>query len=85
MWYHNENGSLDKPAAIDTTSSKIFVYVRRNFNQVEAQGEENPAHWEWEEAQISKDALVIYQEHNEALDDVYAALAELAELIVGEE
>lgn len=83
MWYKNENGSNDKPSALDTETSKVYAYVRRNFEQVEAT-EEIPAHWQWEEMKISKDALAIYQEHNDALDDVYAALTELAELIVGE-
>lgn len=85
MWYQNENGSQDKPAAVDRETSKVYVYIRRNFRLIEADGEERPAHWVWEEAKISKDALVIYEEQNEAFDDVYAALTELAELIAGEE
>lgn len=84
MWYKNENGSLSKPSVLDTETSKVYAFVRKDFEQVEAT-EDIPAHWQWMEMRISKDALAIYQEHNDALDDVYAALTELAELIVGEE
>ena len=84
MWYKNENGSLDKPVSVDTTSSKVYAYVRKDFVQIEGT-EEIPAHWQWLEMKLSKDAIAIYQEHNDALDDIYAALTELAELIVGEE
>lgn len=84
MWYKNENGSLSKPSALDTETSKVYAFIRKDFEQVEAT-EDIPVHWQWMEMKISKDALAIYQEHNDALDDVYAALTELAELIVGEE
>lgn len=87
MWYYNENGSADKPEVIDNTSSKKFIYVRKNFTEVHAT-EEIPAHWKWMEQKIRKEDWATYQEvmdHGVALDDVYAALTELAELIVGEE
>ncbi|MBR5541918.1 MAG: hypothetical protein IKU64_06125 [Bacteroides sp.] len=87
MWYKNENGSITKPEAVDSVSSNEFVYVRKNFAEI-AGAEEVPAHWEWMETKIPKDAFEIWlnvQDHNTALDDVYAALTELAELIVEEE
>ena len=91
MWYKCENGSLDRPQDIDSTSSAIYVYVRKDIVEVpatEGEGRDGrPAHYEWMETKIPKQDWEIYEQvlsHNEALDDVYAALTELAELIVGE-
>jgi hypothetical protein len=86
MWYRSENGSDVKPDVLDTVSSKKYVYVRRNFVLIPAE-EERPAHWTWEEQKILKTDWAVYEqvlEHGEALDDVYEALTELAELIIGE-
>lgn len=69
---------------MDGKSSREYVYVRKDFVQVEA-AEDRPAHWEWMEARIPKEDWYLFAEltgHSEALDDVYAALTELAELIV---
>lgn len=88
MWYMNENGNLDKPAALDKESSKKYVYVRKNFEEVPQSGsgkEAIPAHWMWQEMKIPKADWDVYEKvlsHDSALDDVYAALTELAEMIV---
>ena len=84
MWYKNENGSGVKPDALDSTSSKVYVYVRKNFVLVPAE-EERPEHWTWDEMKIPKEDWAVYEQvlgHDEALDDVYDALAELAEMIL---
>jgi hypothetical protein len=87
MWYRTENGSNVKPDALDTTSSKKWNYVRKDFELIPAvEGEHNPIpeHWTWMENKVSKEDWEVYTnvaEHGEALDDVYAALTELAELI----
>lgn len=86
MWYTVENGADIAPAAVEATSSRAYVYVRRNIERVEAT-EDMPAHYRWQETKIPRDALTIYEQvvsHEGALDDVYAALTELAGLIVGE-
>lgn len=83
MWYRTENGAAVRPAEIDATSSKKFVYIRRNIELVEAT-DDLPAHYVWEEAKIPKEAWVIAElsmNHENALSDVYAALAELAGII----
>lgn len=85
MWYRNENGSDVKPNVIDKTTSKKFVYVRKDFVLIEAT-EDIPAHWQWMETKIPADDWEIYEktiDHDSALDDVYSALTELAEMIVG--
>lgn len=84
MWHKSENSDLNKPKALDSKSSYEYVYVRKNFVQIEAT-EQRPAHWEYFEARIPKKDWELFVElgnHSEALDDVYAALTELAELIV---
>lgn len=84
MWYEVENGTLIRPSDIDTTSSRAYVYVRRHITLVPEDGE-NPAHYRWEEQKIPKEVWPVYEKelaHDAALDDVYAALTELAEMIV---
>lgn len=86
MWYKCENGSLDRPQEIDSTSSAVYVYVRKDITEIPAE-EDRPAHYEWMETKIRKEDWEVYEKvlgHGEALDDVYAALTELAEMIVGE-
>jgi hypothetical protein len=83
MWRKNANGDSVRPADVDRDSSRKYVYVRKDFQLIPESGD-IPEHWEWMEAKIPKDAVMIYDEHNEALDDVYAALTELAEIIAGE-
>lgn len=88
MWYANENGSDVRPAETDQSTSKIYVFVRKSFELIPADGEERPAHWRWQEQKIRKADWETYQKiigHDVALDDVYAALTELAEIIAGEE
>ena len=83
MWQKAENGNTTKPAALDTTSSKRWNYVRKDFELIEAT-EEVPAHWRWMEKKVLKEdwgAFMQVAEHSEALEDVYAALTELAEII----
>ena len=86
MWYQNQNGSEDKPVALDRNSSKVYTYVRKDFELIPAT-EEVPAHWIWQEMKVKKEDWGVYEqvlEHDNALDDVYAAITELAELVIGE-
>ena len=84
MWYLTANGEDIRPAEIDSTSSKVYVYVRKKIERVPA-SDDVPAHYEWMEQKIPKKDWETYRmvlEHGSALDDVYAALTELAEMIV---
>lgn len=86
MWKTVENGVAVRPSEVDAASSRVNVYIRRNFVLVPAT-HDAPEHYKWEEMRIPRDALGIYEQvrgHDGALDDVYAALTELAEMIVGE-
>ena len=83
MWYEAENGENIRPADVDETSSRAYVYVRKNFELI-PETEEFPAHYRWEETKIPKEMWEISKsvfEHTVALNDVYDALAELAEII----
>ena len=82
MWYTVENGCAVRPGDVDTSSSRVYVYVRRNFELV-SETEEMPAHYKWEEIKIPKEMWGVSRSvmaHDTALEDVYAALAELAEI-----
>ena len=86
MWYVNSNSDDIKPSALDTTSSQKWNYIRKAFEEVPA-SEDIPAHWQWKEIKIRKEDWMIYEQvmnHETALDDVFAALVELAEIIEGE-
>lgn len=83
MWYEVENASADKPSDVDTTSSRVYVYVRRNFELV-PETEDMPTHYKWEEMKIPKEMWGVSQSvmaHDGALNDVYNALTELAGMI----
>ena len=85
MWVKVSNGEDIRPADIDSTSSHRWVRLRRNIKRVEAQGDDKPAHYEWEEAKVRKEDWDFFAKilsHDEAFDDVYGALTELAEMIV---
>ena len=89
MWYEVDNGDLTRPSDIDTTSSRAYVYVRRNITVVNEVRENDevitPAHYHWEEMKIPREMWEVSSKvmgHDTALDDVYAALTELAEMIV---
>lgn len=89
MWKVVENGNLARPAEVDSASSRAYVFLRRNITLVpeERDGEEvvTPEHYRWEETKVPQDVWNVAEKvfgHDAALDDVYAALTELAEMIV---
>ena len=88
MWYKVANGSYTRPLDVDMATSRYYVYVRRNITFIEEQTTEEeviPAHYEWEEMRIPREMWEVCASvmgHDAALDDVYAALTELAEIIV---
>ena len=49
-WYRSSNSNSVKPADVDDTSSKVYVYVRKDFELI-PETEENdqviPEHWEY--------------------------------------
>ena len=90
MWHRNETGGLVAPSEVDLTSSKLYVYVRKNITFYPETGEgaeTREAHFEWDEMKIPREMWAVCESvfgHDTALDDIYDALTELAEMIVGE-
>ena len=91
LWYKTESGTSVRPEDKDTTSSKKYNYIRKDFEFVDPVSDKGeviiPGHWEWLEAKILKEDWETFTQvmsHDEALEDVYAALTELAEIIIEE-
>lgn len=89
VWYKAASGDSVQPDYKDTTSSKKWNYIRKDFTFVEPQmdgGEViNPGHWEWMEAKILKNDWETFLKvigHDESIEDCQNALIELAEMIV---
>lgn len=59
--------STERPHEIDTTSSKVVNYVRRNIHTIEIDGEEI---YEYEELEVGKDVWLLYQELEQAKADI---------------
>lgn len=90
MWYETENGENIRPSAIDSTSSKVYTYFRKNIEAVPEKGKEGeedyiPAHYKWLETKVHKEVAEFVKktyENESAINDVNDALVELAEMIV---
>ena len=60
-WYNSE--SMSEPMEIDTESSAIYNYIRRNIHEVSEKIEgETVIKYEYEECKILKESWGIYQE-----------------------
>lgn len=79
MWYKSESNM--KPAIIDKTSSKKYVYVRRNVEMVEIEREDvvNTI-YSYEEMKVPKEAYGIIEtqiNQEDRLNDIEFAITEL--------
>lgn len=64
MWKTAENGSDIKPASVDETSSKKYVYVRKDFTEVPSydnEGNQTGTHWQYKENKVLKEDWEYYQ------------------------
>ena len=63
MWNYAEG--KERPALVDETSSKKWVYVRRNIEEFEREDETDPEikekFYRWEEQKIPKENYPIYE------------------------
>ena len=79
--------SSKRPESLDKTSSHVYNYVRQNIVEkmrTDSRTGESIPYFEYEEKKIAKNDWALYEEiisHGSALNDVYAALTELAEMI----
>lgn len=78
MWTKSENGEPVRPQAVEIAGD--FVILRKDIEMVEADGD-MPAHYAYEEWQMTKEQYEIYKNFEEVISDQDDALVELAELI----
>lgn len=76
MWRHSGNGADVRPVEVDDSSSRAYVYVRRNIERVEGDGEDIATHYEWDELAVPKEILETWETANDAEDGII----ELAEM-----
>ena len=81
MWQKSENSELTVPAAVEVSGNHVIV--RRRIQPVEAT-DETPAHYEWEEWQMTAEQYEVYKNFEAQINEQSDALIELAELIVGD-
>lgn len=84
MWIKSENSNDDKPSVLEPFPGGMMV--RRNFRFVEAAGDQDdmdyvPAHWQYEEWQMTSDQYEVYKVMTGEMADTEDALIELAGLI----
>ena len=77
MWYKSESTAY--PELIDTTSSKVYVYVRKNVEEVEREDEEGNKYtvYVYDEMKVPKEVYGIFE--NQILAD--SRLADIEEVI----
>lgn len=90
MWYKSQNGDANKPQAVDESSSKKVVYVRKDFEQIEVSDGEDGTKtvWTWLETKVPKndwEAFRMAWKNASDISDLTDALVELAEILTGEE
>lgn len=78
MWNRSENSEDIRPLEIEAAGE--YVIVRKNFVFVGAT-EEKPAHYEYDEWQMSREQYEVYSSMSQEMADQSDALVELAELI----
>lgn len=64
-WYYSE--SMNRPNETDTTSSKVYNYVRRNIEEVTVDGETK---YTWEECKIPKENWELYLQNEQQAADI---------------
>ena len=78
MWIRTENGENIRPQSIEPSGG--YVIVRKNFVLIEAT-DDKPAHYEYDECQMTKEQYEVYSYMASEIADQSDALVELAELL----
>ena len=81
MWYNAENSDNVRPSTVDTESSRIYNYIRKDFSLVPA-SEDRPEHYAWLEQKIKKEDWELYSKilsNEDDITDLQLALCELYE------
>jgi len=80
---YNKSQSDTRPVEVDTESSKVSVYLRKNIEEKTVKDpvtDEDRTYFEYDEAILTKNEYALYQETVET----QLAIAELAEAIFAE-
>lgn len=90
MWYKSETGNTEIPSEVDTTSSRVYVYLRKDFERKTREpmqeGEEPTEYWEYMEQKIKKEDWEMYQsliQNENNITDTQMAVCELYEMLMG--
>lgn len=78
MWTKAGNGEPIRFPEYEESGNNVIL--RRGFKLIEAEGE-FPAHYEWEEWQMTKEQYEVYQNFETLINEQADALVELADLI----
>ena len=94
MWNKSENDNQVKPEALDAKTSREYIYIRKDFELIQATAD-RPAHWEYMEARIRRDDWELFtelMEHAQELsvlsensDMIIECILEMSEIIYGDE
>lgn len=78
-WQKVYGSQAERPSALDTTSSAVYVYQRRNIERVTLEGEDGTTSemWQYDERKLTKDEYAAQLE--EELTATQLALTELYE------
>jgi len=88
MWYYAEG--KERPTIVNETSSKKWIYIRRNIEEFEREDETDPTikekFYKWEEMKIPKENYPIYElEAQNAANLDYLAMMNDIDLDSGED
>lgn len=78
MWSKSSNGEAVAFPAFEESGNNVIL--RRNFKFIEEK-DEFPAHYEWEEWQMTKEQYEVYQNFETLINEQSDALVELADMI----
>lgn len=78
MWIRSENDSINKPLKEERAGT--CTIIRKNYHLIGADAE-RPAHWEYDEWQMTAEQYEVYQDVAEKLAEQDDALIELAGLL----
>lgn len=77
IYTHHEGSQVTKPAAIDTTSSKTAVFLRKNIEQITRQDEQSGEEvtlWSYDEAKLTNAEYTAYLAEDTAAKVEYIAM-----------
>lgn len=86
-WIKSSNSNSTKPSALDTTTSRKFVYIRKDFEEkpsYDQEGEQTGTHWEYLENKIPKEDWETYQQVMENTSSIATLEDAICDLTMGE-